>query len=127
MAQLHFTPDGSKVLTESGGPGFSALSGEGTEPWRGRLWPVFADLNGMIDGAKAAVPRCLTREERLAAFLSPEPPAWCVELEKWPYVGKDWRNWLKQSNCQAGVSPKSHRRTETGWSGRIGGDGAGVF
>ena len=56
MAQLrYFTPDGSKVLTKSGGPGFSALSGEGTEPWRGRLWPVFADLNGMIDGAKASV------------------------------------------------------------------------
>jgi WD40 repeat protein len=103
MFQLHFTPDGRNVLTESGGPAFSTLDGKGTEPWRGRLWPVYHDTAAMLDGAKASVPRCLTREQRQAAFLDPEPPAWCIELEKWPYLSQRWKDWLKY--VRAGSRP----------------------
>ena len=23
-----------------------------------------------------------------------EPPAWCIEMEKWPYNTPDWKQWL---------------------------------
>jgi hypothetical protein len=96
MFRASFTPDGSKVLTESGGPAFSKdVSGNGSEPWRGRLWPVFADLSSMLENAKATASRCLTSDQRAQAFLDPEPPAWCVEMEKWPYESQDWKDWLR--------------------------------
>jgi hypothetical protein len=87
MFNGRFTPDGSKVLTEAGGPAFA-------KPWRGRLWPVFVDVPAMIDTAKAEATRCLARSQRLAAFLDAEPPAWCIEGKKWPYDTQAWRDWL---------------------------------
>ena len=48
-----------------------------------------------MDDAKRAVPRCLTRDEREANFLDPEPPAWCVEMSKWPYQTSEWKAWLR--------------------------------
>jgi WD40 repeat protein len=97
----HFTPDGKQVLTESGGAAFSKLKGDETEPWRGRLWPVFADVTAMLERAKAMLPRCLTRDQRLAAFLDAEPPAWCIDMEKWPYATQDWKDWLKYKRAGA--------------------------
>jgi len=95
MFRANFAPDGSKVLTESGGPAFSkGPSGKGTESWRGRLWPVFEDLPSMLENAKATASRCLTPDQRAQAFLDPEPPAWCVEMEKWPYESQGWKDWL---------------------------------
>jgi hypothetical protein len=33
-------------------------------------------------------PRCPTAEQREAFFFLPaEPPAWCIEMAKWPYHG----------------------------------------
>jgi hypothetical protein len=101
MFRAHFSPDGKTVLTESGGPAFMKLQGNGTEPWRGRLWLVFADAATMVEDAKARLPRCLTRAQRVAAFLDPEPPAWCIEMEKWPYATQDWKDWLKYKHTAA--------------------------
>jgi hypothetical protein len=96
MFRARFTPDGSKVLTESGGPAFCKdLACKETQPWRGRLWPVFADVSAMLENAKAAAPRCLTPDQRAQAFLDPEPPTWCVEMEKWPYQSQEWKEWLR--------------------------------
>lgn len=99
MFRAHFSPDGNQVLTESGGPAFLRSSGGGSEPWRGRLWPVFTDTAAMMDDARTSVPRCLTRDQRLAAFLEAEPPAWCIGLEKWPYEGQSWKDWLKYARA----------------------------
>lgn len=95
MYRAHFSPDGKTVVTETGGPAFMTLRGDGTEPWRGRLWPVFADAASMVDDAKTRVPRCLTGDQREAAFLDRPPPAWCIEMEKWPYGTHAWRDWLQ--------------------------------
>jgi tetratricopeptide (TPR) repeat protein/WD40 repeat protein len=92
--RARFSPDGKKVLTESGGPALAA-------PWRGRTWSLFADAAAMMDRAKAQAPRCLTGDQRVAAFLDREPPAWCVEMEKWPYQTQEWKDWLKYTRANA--------------------------
>lgn len=42
-------------------------------------------IKPLVDYAKTVVPRALTREERMAFFLDPDPPAWYVQRKKWPY------------------------------------------
>jgi hypothetical protein len=49
----------------------------------------------MLENARAAASRCLTPDQRAQAFLDPEPPAWCVEMGKWPYESQDWKDWLR--------------------------------
>lgn len=61
-----------------------------------RIFPTTQDL---VDHAKAVVPRCLTQAQRAAAFLDPEPPAWCIEMGKWPYQTDDWKAWLKYTRA----------------------------
>jgi len=82
------SPDGRRAVTTSG-------YGEG------RIWRVFPATQDLVDAAKGAIPRCLTREQRTQAFLNPEPPAWCIEMEKWPYQSHDWKDWLKFKRAHA--------------------------
>jgi WD40 repeat protein len=77
-----FTLDGRGLM--------AALSGEEVKIWR-----VFPTLQDLIDNAKQFIPRCLTREQREKAFLDPEPPDWCIKMEKWPYQTQDWKDWVK--------------------------------
>jgi WD40 repeat protein len=55
---------------------------------QGRIerWPVWLDTRAALMHARSATQRCLTREQRTKFFLNPEPPTWCRELRKWPYV-----------------------------------------
>jgi WD40 repeat protein len=69
-----FAPDGGHILTASADE-------------TARLWEAFPDPQALVDRVKAEVPRCLTREQREALFLSPEPPRWCIDMHKWPYDG----------------------------------------
>ena len=48
----------------------------------------------LVSQAKADVPRCLTPAQREAFFLPPEPPGWCVDMEKWPYNTPKWKQLL---------------------------------
>jgi hypothetical protein len=51
-----------------------------------------------------AAPRCLTAEQREASFFLPaEPPAWCIEMAKWPYQTTAWKEWLADE--RAGKNP----------------------
>ncbi len=50
------------------------------------------DLRTAIANAKALVPRCLTISERMANLVSPQPPAWCIETDKFPYHTQLWKN-----------------------------------
>jgi WD40 repeat protein len=72
-----------------------------------RTWLVFPTTQSLVDDAKQAVPRCLTETQRAMAFLDPEPPAWCIRLEKWPYHTQAWKDWLRLKH--AGEKPSLPR------------------
>jgi dipeptidyl aminopeptidase/acylaminoacyl peptidase len=76
-----FSPDGKRIVTAS----FDKTA---------RIWDVFANTQALVSAAKAAVPRCLTTVQRKGFFLPPEPPPWCIEMEKWPYNTPEWKQWL---------------------------------
>ena len=74
-----------------------------SEDKRARVWDVVPDTQALISTAKAAVPRCLTLAQRKGFFLPPEPPAWCIEMAKWPYDTPIWKQWL--ADKRAGKNP----------------------
>jgi hypothetical protein len=75
---------------------------EGKEVYIGvRIWPAFPSTQDLIERAVAAAPRCLAPDQRERAFLSPEPPLWCIEREKWPYQSQDWKDWLRFKRSHA--------------------------
>src|SRR5262249_41915830 len=67
LKSVAFAPDGRSVVTASSDK-------------TARIWPAFRMAQELVDESKRLVPRCLTREQRAAALLDPEPPLWCVEL-----------------------------------------------
>ena len=85
-----FSPDGKHIVTAS---------------WdkTARVWEVFPDTQGLVAAAEAAVPRCLTPLQRKAFYLPPQPPAWCIEMGKWPYDTPIWKRWLADKG--AGKTP----------------------
>ena len=68
-----------------------------------RTWRLFPSIEALIDEAKRAAPRCLTISQREHVFIDAEPPAWCIEMEKWPYQTAEWNQWLVDT--RAGKSP----------------------
>jgi TIR domain-containing protein/WD40 domain-containing protein len=66
-----------------------------------RGWRIFLTTGALLDHARRIIPRCLTREQRAAAFLDPEPPAWCIEMGKWPYQTDAWKTWLRHRRAKA--------------------------
>ena len=68
-----------------------------------RVWDVFPDAKALAARAKTDIPRCLTQSQRKAFLLPPEPPTWCVEMEKWPYDTAEWKQWLADKG--AGKNP----------------------
>jgi WD40 repeat protein len=73
-----FSADGKSVVT--GGADNMA-----------RIWRVFPTRQALVDRSKEVVPRCLTQDQRKKVFLDGQPPAWCIEAEKWPYHTADWK------------------------------------
>jgi WD domain, G-beta repeat len=86
-----FSPDGKHFVTGSS---------DGTH----RIWDILPDTEAFLSAAKAAVPRCLSPAQRKAFFLPPEPPPWCIEMEKWPFDAPEWRQWL--ADTRAGKTPQ---------------------
>jgi WD40 repeat protein len=75
------SPDGKMI---------ALVSADGTA----MILHIFASTQSLVRGVKNLVPRCLTPDERIAAFLSSEPPDWCITLHKWPYQTTAWSTWL---------------------------------
>jgi WD40 repeat protein len=72
------------------------------------VWPLPWSLQDYVDKVKAMLPRCLTPDERKAAYLDTEPPEWCVEMEKWPYNTDKWKAWLKDKTTAREELAASH-------------------
>jgi hypothetical protein len=85
-----FSPDGKRIVTAS----FDQTA---------RLWDAFATTQELVSAAKAVIPRCLTAEQRTIVFLLPEPPAWCIEMQKLPYQTAAWKQWLVDT--RTGINP----------------------
>jgi WD40 repeat protein len=83
-----FSPDGDSIATSSADKTASIEKVALKNP--------FDKTQDLVDDAKQVIDRCLTIEQRAAAALDPEPPAWCVELAKWPYASDQWKTWLAQ-------------------------------
>lgn len=64
---------------------------------------VFPTTQGLVDFVKLSVPRCLSPIQRELTFLEPDPPAWCIDLKKWPYDTPEWTQWI--ANTRAGKKP----------------------
>lgn len=67
-----------------------------------QFWDIFPTTQALVDRVKTSVVRCLNTTQRTKVFLSAEPPAWCVEMEKWPYHTAEWKQWL--TDTRAGKS-----------------------
>lgn len=85
-----FSHDGKFVIT-------------GSDDGTARTWRVFQILEALITEARQATPRCLTVRQRETAFLDSEPPAWCIDMGKWPYQSAAWEQWL--ADTRAGKHP----------------------
>jgi hypothetical protein len=66
-----------------------------------RIWRLFPTTQALVDDSKRAILHCLAADQRERFFLVPEPPAWCVEMKKWPYVTQDWKDWLRYKRANA--------------------------
>ena len=60
-------------------------------------------IRELVAEAKKIAPRCLTPAQRDNYFLGPQPPAWCIEMKKWPYDSPAWEAWL--ADFRAGNNP----------------------
>jgi hypothetical protein len=68
-----------------------------------RLWEIWANTRDLVTQAKTAAPRCMTAEQLKNSPLPPEPPDWCIDMNKWPYLTLEWKEWL--SETRAGKNP----------------------
>jgi WD40 repeat protein len=90
LTYVAIRPDSSRIAT---------TSRDGTA----QLWPIVLSPTKFVELARRKIPRCLTDVQRQKYGLAVAPPAWCIELEKWPYQTQDWKIWLK--SMQAGFNP----------------------
>ena len=63
-----------------------------------------------IDHAKRTVARCLTPQERKKFYLPPEPPAWCIEMEKWPYHTIFWKTKMLRKAIRLAVKANQYEK-----------------
>jgi WD40 repeat protein len=90
LTYVAIRPDGRRIVTTS-------------RDGSAQLWPVAVSLQELVDSARREIPRCLTDLQRQKFGLAIAPPAWCIEMEKWPYQTQAWKDWLRYK--QANLNP----------------------
>jgi WD40 repeat protein len=99
LEALQATSSGDQLITLWGERGDYRL---GT--WR--LFPTIAAASAL---AKEVVPECLSQSSRKNLGLDPDPPRWCIEMNKRPYDTLQWREWLSNRNAgRASAFPGSN-------------------
>jgi WD40 repeat protein len=91
-----FSPDGERVVTSSGDRTARLWDTSGLT-WQMLMSAIsisFSKNDEIVTKAKTEVPRGLTASQRKSFFLDPEPPAWYIEMDKWPYHTPAWKRWL---------------------------------
>jgi WD40 repeat protein len=91
-SSMSLSPDGHLLLRQGGYRNTRRL-----------IDRLFSRTEDTVAAARKAVARCLTPQERKAAFIDPEPPDWCIEMDKVPYNTEEWKFWLAQR--RAGHTP----------------------
>jgi hypothetical protein len=100
------TPDGSRIITGSGDSTVRVWTlSRFRPPPEQHPFDSAAELQALMEKAKAAVPRCLTIEERKDFLLRPAPPGWCIDLRKYPYNVRYWNDW------KAGIETATNEAT----------------
>ncbi|MEM9443025.1 MAG: hypothetical protein AAGA73_21490, partial [Pseudomonadota bacterium] len=69
--------------------------------------PFYSSATARVTAARQLATRCLSAEERRAAFVDVDPPRWCItgpgreseqDPDRWrplyPYQAANWRDWL---------------------------------
>jgi WD40 repeat protein len=90
------------VVTLPGGDGLMTQWSE-RGAYRLRTWRLLPTIAEATALAKSLVPECLSPQARQNRGLEPNPPPWCIEMNKRPYDTPQWRQWLAAK--QAGKSP----------------------
>jgi hypothetical protein len=92
------TGDVRAIAVSADGARTVSVSDDGTA----RIWSSGSAFDGplefdtpehrqaTIERAKVIVPRCLLVQERKENLLTPEPPAWCFAMHKYPYNTQQW-------------------------------------
>jgi WD40 repeat protein len=77
-----------------------------------RLWRMPWSTQTYVELVQQMLPRCLTQHERQRIYLDPAPPAWCIEMEKWPYDTAAWKQWLADKTAGKETEmPTDHKAT----------------
>jgi WD40 repeat protein len=97
------SPDGKRIVTASGDHTVRLWDVETGKPIGGKKFASIREFQEFVAQEKATAPRCLTSAQRKKFFLAPEPPAWCIDMKKWPYDRSAWEAWL--AGTRAGKNP----------------------
>jgi len=96
-----FSRDNKHIVTASEDKTARLWEVETRKPFGLKKFASVQQIQDFIKQAKGDAPRCLTPAQREEFFLDPEqPPAWCIDMKKWPY---DRPGWL--TGTQAGGNP----------------------
>jgi hypothetical protein len=72
--------------------------------FRLRTWRLLSTNEAATQYAKSIIPECLSPQSRKDLGVQPEPPPWCIEMEKRPYGSNAWKRWLKEK-MTGNISP----------------------
>lgn len=102
VSAVTVTPDGHRIVAVAG---YRRVSIWDTDTLRRprvrRGGPAPEILPSLVERARRDVARCLSIGERIEFVLNLAPPAWCIDLGKYPYNSKQWTAWKARRTADA--------------------------